>query len=98
MAVPQGSQHSDGELRAGRGVPDNSGGSTSSVGLGLCSKSWGDDGLGSGSKVALAISSWEPVGNGDPFLATVHSTKMPKFARGPSSDNGALYLMFTLVS
>ncbi len=43
----------------------------------------------------------EPAGkrvNGDPCLPSVHSTKVAKFARGPSSDDGALHAMFKLAS
>ncbi len=56
----------------------------------------GDGGLGTGSGVGRF--SWEQVGNGDSFLASVHSTKAAKFAQGPSSDDGALHAMFKLTS
>ncbi len=73
-------------------------GSPSVVGSGMCSVQRGDGGLATGSGVALARFSWEQAGNGDPFLTNVHSTKAVKFARGPSSDDDALYTEFKLAS
>lgn len=67
------------------------------VGSVASSRTW-SDGLGSWSVVALAISSREPAGNGDPFLTMVHSTKVVKFAQGPSLEDGALYIKLKLVS
>ncbi len=37
----------------------------------------------------MRSSSWETV-RGDPFLTRVHSTKVAKSSRGPSSDDSAL--------
>ncbi len=51
-------------------------GSPSAVGSGMRSSQRGDGGLGTGSGVELARFSWEQAGNGDPFLASVHSTKV----------------------
>ncbi len=73
-------------------------GSPSAVGSGMRSVQRGDGGLGTGSGVELARFSWEQVGNGDPFLASVHSTKAEKVGRRPSSDNTALHAMFKLAS
>ncbi len=78
-------------VAAGSGAP-------SAVGSGMRSAQRGDGGLGTGSGVELARFSWEQVGNGYPFLASVPSTKAAKLARGPSSDNGALHAMFKLAS
>ncbi len=66
-------------------------GSPSAVGSGMRSAQRGDGGLGTGSGVEPARFSWEQAGNGDPFLARVHSTKVVKSARGPYSDNSALH-------
>ncbi len=66
----------------GDGSSDAAGsGSLSAVGSGMCSAQRGDGGLGTGSGVALARFSWEQAGNGDPFHASVHSTKAVKLER-----------------
>ncbi len=55
-------------------------GSPSSVGSGFCSAQLGDGGLGSGSGVELPRSSTGQMVRGNPFLASIHSTKAAKYA------------------
>ncbi len=73
-------------------------GSLSSVGSGMRSAQRWDGGLDSGSGVVLVRSSSEQTVSGDPFLASIHSTKAVKSTRGPSSDYGTLHTGFRLAS
>ncbi|KAL1276588.1 hypothetical protein QQF64_036211 [Cirrhinus molitorella] len=71
-------------------------GSPSAVGSGCGSAQRGDGGLGSGSGVALVRSSSGQTVREEPFLASVHSTKAAKSARGPFSDDSALHAVLRL--
>ncbi len=64
--------------------------SPSSVGSCFCSAQRGDGGLGSGSEVELVRSSSGHMVYGDPFPASIPSTKAAKSFQGPSSGDGAL--------
>ncbi len=73
-------------------------GSLSAVDSGMRSTQRGDGGLGTGSGVDLARSSSVETLKDDPFLARVHSTNAANSARGPSSDDSALHVVFRLAS